>query len=329
MFKNSKVQYRPTDVQYSTVQYRPTKWIKGFDNWKKLNDSKQGLPHHFDSNTHKECVMRCEAFLVSMSQDLAKVIKLENKIESKLIEENRTMLGATIEAIKLCGKHGIPLRGHREQFKDNPDENKGVFLGILDTIANYNPYVKSVLEEVKKRQKDETKVNLGASMTSPRIQNELIQLIGRHIQSTIVHEVIQSGFYVIISDETTLHNRSFLTVGIRYVNQSCLNVKEETLMFREMEGASAEAIFNLIISGLHDSKLPIEMCVGACFDGAAVMSGHLTGVAARLKEVIPHAVTMHCYSHKLSLCVLSKSKLHFLAKKNQKNWFQLRLRSCY
>ena len=107
-----------------------------------------------------------------------------------------------------------------------------------------------------------------------------------------------------------MHNRAFLTVGIRYVNQSCLNVKEEILLFKEMEGASAENIFNLIISGLDDSKLPIEMCVGACFERAAVMSGHLTGVAARLKEVIPHAVTMHCYSHK---------------QKIQKHWFQLNL----
>lgn len=173
----------------SKVQYRPTKWIKGFDNWKKLNDSKQGLPHHFDSNAHKECIIHCESFIVSMSDDLAKVIKLGFKMESKQVEDNRKMLGATIEAIKLCGKHGIPLRGHREQFKDNPDLNKAIFLGILDTISIYDPHVKSVLEEVKNRQKDETKVRLGASMTSPLIQNELIQLIGRHIQKSLVDDV--------------------------------------------------------------------------------------------------------------------------------------------
>lgn len=88
-----------------------------------------------------------------------------------------------------CGKHGIPLRGHREQFKDNPDLNKAIFLGILDTISIYDPHVKSVLEEVKNRQKDETKVRLGASMTSPLIQNELIQLVGRHIQKSLVDDV--------------------------------------------------------------------------------------------------------------------------------------------
>lgn len=72
----------------SKVQYRPTKWIKGFDNWKKLNDSKQGLPHHFDSNAHKECIIHCESFIVSMSDDLAKVIKLGFKMESKQVEDN-------------------------------------------------------------------------------------------------------------------------------------------------------------------------------------------------------------------------------------------------
>lgn len=53
-----------------------------------------------------------------------------------------------------------------------------------------------------------------------------------------------------------------------------------------------------------------ELCCGSAFDGAAVMSGCLTGVATRLKELVPHAVTTHCWSHKLSLAVLSRDYVH-------------------
>ena len=52
--------------------------------------------------------------------------------------------------------------------------------------------------------------------------------------------------------------------------------------------------------------LYLEMCCGSAFDGAAVMSGCLTGVSTRLKELVPYAVTTHCWSHKLSLAVLSR-----------------------
>ena len=34
------------------------------------------------------------------------------------------------------------------------------------------------------------------------------------------------------------------------------------------------------------------------------MAGEINGVAALLKRDVPHAVTSHCWSHKLSLSVL-------------------------
>ena len=48
------------------------------------------------------------------------------------------------------------------------------------------------------------------------------------------------------------------------------------------------------------------MCCGSAFDWAAVMSGCLTGVSTQLNELVPYAVTTHCWSHKLSLAVLSR-----------------------
>ena len=81
-------------------------------------------------------------------------------------------------------------------------------------------------------------------MTSPLIQNELIGIIGKKIQQSVVNDVKDSGCYVLISDETTLHNRQFLTLGVRYVHQ-------------EMEGADSNSIFTLITSGLAEVNLPL------------------------------------------------------------------------
>ncbi|KAI2645894.1 Zinc finger protein 862 [Labeo rohita] len=48
--------------------------------------------------------------------------------------------------------------------------------------------------------------------------------------------------------------------------------------------------------------------VCANFDGAAVMMGVKTGVAERLKQRIPHIITIHCVAHKLELAVLDSVK---------------------
>jgi len=54
---------------------------------------------------------------------------------------------------------------------------------------------------------------------------------------------------------------------------------------------------------LSDLKLDMQNIIGQCFGGAANMSGSKKGVAARLKEVAPHALYVHCYAHVLNLAL--------------------------
>ena len=50
------------------------------------------------------------------------------------------------------------------------------------------------------------------------------------------------------------------------------------------------------------------------FDGASVMSGHVTGVQARIKQKQPAAVYTHCIVHRLELAVLVSIKGEFYLK---------------
>jgi len=34
----------------------------------------------------------------------------------------------------------------------------------------------------------------------------------------------------------------------------------------------------------------IKNCISQCYDGAAVMSGKLSGVQSRIQEIVPHAI---------------------------------------
>ncbi len=44
--------------------------------------------------------------------------------------------------------------------------------------------------------------------------------------------------------------------------------------------------------------------VAQSYDGASVMSGHLTGVQQRIKEDYPFAIYVHCMAHKLNLVLV-------------------------
>lgn len=51
-------------------------------------------------------------------------------------------------------------------------------------------------------------------------------------------------------------------------------------------------------------NIPIAHLQGYCFDSTSNMSGCLSGVQTRLKEVSPHSLYVHCCSHSLDLVLL-------------------------
>ncbi|KAL4120168.1 hypothetical protein QTP88_012898 [Uroleucon formosanum] len=66
------------------------------------------------------------------------------------------------------------------------------------------------------------------------------------------------------------------------------------------EDRTAQGLFNLVNSVLHEFDIENKL-VGQCYDGACVMSGHLTGLQARVKKVAPNALFTHCLAHRLNL----------------------------
>ena len=49
--------------------------------------------------------------------------------------------------------------------------------------------------------------------------------------------------------------------------------------------------------------LPLSMCRGQAYDGAANMQGRRKGVATQIKEENPAALSVHCFAHSLNLCL--------------------------
>lgn len=82
----------------------------------------------------------------------------------------------------------------------------------------------------------------------------------------------------------------------------------EFLSLQTLSRANAESCYNAILTGF-DEQLgfkPQEIfgkLVGFASDGAAVMQGVRSGVAARLKEHQPNLTVVHCVAHRLELAI--------------------------
>lgn len=64
----------------------------------------------------------------------------------------------------------------------------------------------------------------------------------------------------------------------------------------------------LLQNTLMKLDLNIMKCRGQGYDGAAVMSGSVTGVQKRICDIVPNATFVHCCSHNINLVLCDAAK---------------------
>lgn len=143
-----------------------------------------------------------------------------------------------------------------------------------------------------------------ATYLPPYSQNELIDVIGHLvIQQSILDEIREAGFYAIMADEVTCHNKEQLPVCIRFMDKFD-NIREEFLEFIYLPGMNRATIANL-----NKWNLPIRQIHGQTYDGAKNMSGDTIGVQGRICQDAPLAIYTHGNSYVLNLVIVHSCKL--------------------
>ena len=87
------------------------------------------------------------------------------------------------------------------------------------------------------------------------------------------------------------------------VSEGVCSVREEFLSFNSTRDVSGETLANLITEELRSCGLSIDNIVAQGYDGAGNMSGKHRGVQARIKQLNPNTVYVHCRNHVLNLAI--------------------------
>ncbi|KAL4083864.1 hypothetical protein QTP88_029180 [Uroleucon formosanum] len=194
-----------------------------------------------------------------------------------------------IDLVLFLGKQELAFRGHDE----NSDLlNKGNFRELFDMhIIRCSQEIQNHYNSIK---------NIFSGM-SKSIQNDLISCISEFLINQIKNEIKQYKFYSIQIDDTTdISQKTQCSIIIRYVTDKSELVERFLGFHNVSEDRTAQGLFNLVNSVLHEFDIENKL-VGQCYDGACVMSGHLTGLQASVKEVAPNALFTHCLAHRLNL----------------------------
>ena len=247
----------------------------GFQNWRKAVDK---FKTHDSSHVHREAKLKWMA---------RGKPTIEGQISSQMAQlqlTRRQGLLAQLRAIVFLTRQGIAIRGHTE--------SEGNLQQLLRTWSKDNDVVKSWLGENR--------------YTSHQSVNELIEILGLSLLRNLLKcmkEGISPTWFSIIADEATdVVNTEQLNLSIRWVSDE-YEVHEDPIGLCRVPDTKAETLFKVIKDLLIRCNLPLALCRGQAYDGAANMQGRRTGVATRIKSEQPAAIPVHCCAHSLNLCL--------------------------
>ncbi|XP_076324657.1 zinc finger MYM-type protein 1-like [Tachypleus tridentatus] len=214
-----------------------------------------------------------------------------NASHAETVKENRHYIRATIDALLYIACQNEAQRGHRE---GSQSDNRANFLELLDMISRYDEIVKKKLSGPG-----------NAKYTHHDIQNELLDIIAGMIRKDISKEVMEAEHFALMVVETKdVKKQEQLSILVKYLHQQSLH--EKFLDFTAAEGLDADLLLKKIMETLAKCGIDHNACIGQCYDAAAVMSGHISGVQERFRREVSQAVYVHCYAHRLNLVLVDQ-----------------------
>ena len=264
---------------------------EGLKDWKKLSEK---LSKHGSSQSHISHMQRWLAFK-STDKSGSVAMQMTEGYNAEVMK-NRQYVAIACDIVKLLSKLGLPFRGHDERKNST---SKGNYLEVCDFMSTY-------IESFREKQQSYF------NCTSPEFQNDIINICSTAVRNEIVEGIRKVGFFTIMADEARSSKTEQLSLCVRYVVG--LDVKERFITFVDCSSSrDAEGITNVLTESLKTLQIQNVPIVGQSYDGAAVMSGHVSGVQTRMRVDNPGAMYFHCLAHKLNLVLVEACRVNRIA----------------
>eukprot|EP00794_Sanderia_malayensis_P004246 gene4246-4810_t len=265
-----------------TFSYHKTeKAFLDFCNWKK---GLEKLHKHGWSHCHSESFEKVES--LRMPHLNVRAI-LDKKYKSEQ-EMHKDLLLRQLSSIQYLTRQGLAIQGDHE--------GESNLYQLLKTRSEDVPNLKRWIGKIQ--------------YTSPDVVNELIEIMGNDVLCSIFEDIISNfGLFSLIADESRdISNKEQLTCILQWVSVPELSTHEDFVGMHHIKETDAETVTYCFKDILLRCNLFLDDCRWQAYDGAATLSGHLSGVAARIKDENPAAHRIHCANHRLDLALKGCTK---------------------
>lgn len=121
-------------------------------------------------------------------------------------------------------------------------------------------------------------------------------------EEALVNTLKKQHFSITIDEATDRTTTKFLAIIVKYYCKERGKPVDEFFSIPVVTNATAEGLKDLVLEEFRKANIPLKNIIGFASDNCATMAGHIGGVAALLKLVIPSLVVMGCICHSFALC---------------------------
>ncbi|XP_025413681.1 E3 SUMO-protein ligase KIAA1586-like [Sipha flava] len=151
-------------------------------------------------------------------------------------------------------------------------------------------------------------LDMGSSLHSRITATRIINVIAKEMRQRLITRLIESNskFTIMIDESATLSTKCTLILYIssNFDSETPIVVFLDLIELDRQDAVNIEKALWLSLEKIGISKsFALKNWIAFTSDGASVMTGTKSGVAAKLCEKIPQLFTWHCLCHRLELSV--------------------------
>lgn len=263
---------------------------KGFNDWAHLS---QKVKRHELSAKHLDCFSKWK----SAAQRIFADKTVENQLLTQIQREKerlKEVFKRIISFVLYFAQQNIAFTGSSYALND-PTGHNGNFYQLVHTVAKFDSVLKEHLEKSNR-----------VHYLSPKIQNELIGIIGVKVRKHILENVKKSKYFSMILDSTPDVNHSEqMTLVLRYVffnnKTQRYEIKESFIEFLNILVKTGLGISDVALNELELLSLDANDLRGQGYDNGANMKGKNIGVQQQILQKYPRAIFSPCCDHSLNL----------------------------
>jgi hypothetical protein len=242
----------------------------GCRNWKNALGEEGKLLTHSRSNSHLFAAERfafAQSVRPGVDEQLSDAIVQQRNREEIERKQNRKVAEIIFDCTRFLARQGLAFRGHLE---DEESDNKGNFLELITFLTKYSPELQNWLANHP----------ANVSWLSPSLQNEMIDIAGHQIFTTISEQAKGKPFAILCDEVSDVSRHEYLSLMIRYVAHG--KIEESLMGLIRVHSITGASLCSAVVQRLSEYGLLLTNIVGQCYDGASNMSGQYQGLQVSL-----------------------------------------------